>query len=73
MYWCVIKVVYASCEVCCLRSSSIKHTNVGSHISSAEDMEFQIQEDIRKLTKKRRTRQPQQSDMSIVYDVTTGK
>ena len=24
MYWCVIKVVYASCEVCCLCCSSIE-------------------------------------------------
>ena len=52
--------------------SKQQHTNVWSHISSAEDMEFQIQKDIRKLTKKHRTRQ--QSDKNIVlYDVTTGK
>ena len=53
--------------------SKRQHTNVGSHILSAQGMESRIQEDINQLTKKRRTKRPKQSDIHIVYDVTAGK
>lgn len=53
--------------------SKRQHTNVGSHVLSTQGMESRIQKDIHQLTKKRRTKQPKQSDMSIVYDITAGK
>ena len=53
--------------------SKRQHTNVGSYISSAQGMESHIREDINQITKKHRTKQPKQSDIHIVYDVTAGK
>ena len=53
--------------------STKQHTIPGTQISSAEQIESQIQEEISNLTKKPRTSQQQQSDMCIVYNVTADK
>ena len=62
-----IAVVYITMK------STWQHTIPGSHMSSAEQIESQIQEEICKLTKKPQTSEQWQSDMRIVYDVTADK
>jgi len=55
--------------------SKRQHSVIGSHFSSAEQIESQIQEEIHKLSKKPRASQPRKSntsDISISYNPTTG-
>ena len=55
--------------------SKRQYSTIGSHSSDAEDIEAQLQEEIRKLSKKPRTNPAQQStsDISILYNPATGK